>query len=269
MDAMTIVIAMAATGAVGGLLAGLLGVGGGIVIVPVLEIVLGILGVDESIRMHVAVGTSLATIVSTSVSSALAHYRRQSIDMNLVRKWSPWIVVGAVAGTLIAGEVSSQVLYAVFAVVASLVAMKMMLPLDEYRLGAHPPGGAAGALIPAGIGGVSAMMGIGGGSLSVPVMTLYGKPIHLAVGTSALFGAFISVPAALGFIFTGWGNDLLPQGSLGYVNLIGFVLIVPATILFAPLGARIAHALSRRTLSMLFGVFLMIVAARMVFRAFA
>jgi uncharacterized membrane protein YfcA len=269
MDAMTIVIAMAVTGAVGGLLAGMLGVGGGIVIVPVLELVLGILGVDISVRMHVAVGTSLATIVPTSVASALAHYRRQSIALSLVRRWAAWIVLGAILGTLVAGEVSSLVLYVVFAAVAFLVAIKMMLPAETFKLGSEVPAGVAGALIPAGIGGVSAMMGIGGGTLSVPVMNLYGMPIHRAVGTSALFGVFISVPAALGFIYTGWGNAELPQGSLGFVNLIGFLLIIPATIVCAPLGARIAHALSRRTLSILFGIFLLLVALRMLSRALA
>ncbi len=269
MDVTTIVIAMAVTGAIGGLLAGMLGVGGGIVIVPVLEIVLGFLGVDESARMHIAVGTSLATIVPTSVSSALAHFRRQSVDIVLVRQWAPWIVFGAVLGSAIAGEVSSEVLYLVFAVVAFLVAVKMILIQDTFQLGTKLPGGVAGLLIPTGIGGVSAMMGIGGGTLSVPVLTLYGKPIHLAVGTSALFGAFISVPAALGYMVTGWGNESLPAWSLGFVNLIGFALIIPATIVCAPVGARIAHALSQRRLSTLFGAFLALVAVRMLSRAFA
>lgn len=267
MDVFTLVAAMALTGAAGGILAGLLGVGGGIVIVPVLEIVLGLVGVDPAVRMHIAVGTSLATIIPTSLSSALAHWRRQSVSTATVRYWSPYIVLGAAAGTLVAGEVSSQVLYIVFAVVALVVSLKMMLPMDDKVVAQDVPRGFFGPLIPGGIGVVSAMMGIGGGSMSVPVMTLCNKPIHLAVGTSAVFGAFISVPAALGFVYTGWGNALLPYGSLGFVNVVGFALIVPATILFAPLGAKIAHALPRRALGLLFGLFLFAIAIRMGIRA--
>ena len=269
MDVIMLVIAMATTGAVGGLIAGLLGVGGGIVIVPVLEIVLGIAGVDPSIRMHLAVGTSLATIIPTSISSARAHYRRGAIAMDLVRYWSPFIVAGAVIGAILAGQAKSEVLYGVFGVVAMVVAVKMLLPLDDKVIAADVPRGPAGPLVPAGIGLVSAMMGIGGGSMSVPVMTLCGRSIHKAVGTSSLFGAFIAIPGTLGFIYTGWGEPLLPYGSLGFVNLVGFLLIIPTTIAFAPLGARIAHALPRRTLGVMFGMFLLVVALRMGWRVLA
>jgi uncharacterized membrane protein YfcA len=269
MEILSLVIAMALTGAIGGIIAGLLGVGGGIVIVPVLEIVLQIVGVDPSVRMHIAVGTSLATIVPTSLSSARAHQMKGAISINHVRYWSPYIVIGAALGTLIAGEVTSQVLYAVFAIIATLVAIKMMLPLDHQSIAGDVPRGMLGPLVPAGIGAISAMMGIGGGSMSVPIMTLCSTPVHVAVGTSALFGAFIAVPGTLGFIYTGWGNELLPYGSLGYVNLVGFALIIPTTIMCAPVGARLAHALPRRTLSLLFGLFLLVVAIRMAVRAFA
>lgn len=269
MDLISLAIAMALTGAVGGAIAGLLGVGGGIVIVPVLEIVLGMIGVDPAVRMHIAVGTSLATIVPTSISSARAHHRRGAVSMRLVRVWSPWIVMGTIVGTLVAGEVTSQVLYVVFGVVALVVAIKMILPLDDKIVAADVPRGFLGPLLPAFIGSVSAMMGIGGGSMSVPVMTLCNQPIHKAVGTSALFGAFIAVPGALGFMYTGWGNALLPPASLGYVNLAGFLLIIPTSIACAPLGARLAHALPRRTLSLLFGLFLAIVAIRMGVRAWS
>ena len=269
MDILNLVIAMALTGAVAGLIAGLLGVGGGIVVVPVLELVLGIVGVDPAVRMHIAVGTSLAIIIPTSLASARAHHRSNAVSMALVRYWSPWIVVGTVLGALVAGRAAPQVLYAVFGVVAVVVGTKMILPLDDRVVASDVPRGVTGAAIPAGIGFLSAMMGIGGGSMSVPVMTLCGRPIHQAVGTSALFGAFIAVPGAIGFVYTGWGNALLPWGSLGFVNLAGFALIIPTTIAFAPLGAKLAHSVSRRTLGLLFGTFLLIVAARMGLRVFA
>lgn len=259
---------MLLTGAVGGILAGLLGVGGGIVIVPMLEFALSFVGVDASVRMHIAVATSLATIIPTSISSARAHYRRQSIDFSVIRYWSAWIVLGAVAGIFIAANVGAEFLAAVFATVAFAVAVKMMLPLEDKSLADDIPRGLAGPIVPIIIGAVSTLMGIGGGTLSVTAMTLAGRPIHLAVGTAALFGLVIAVPATLGYVISGWNQALLPSGSIGYVNLFGFLLIAPTTVMFAPLGAKIAHALSRRQLAAMFGLFLFIVAVRMGIRAF-
>lgn len=268
MEIASLILAMLLTGAVGGVLAGLLGVGGGIVIVPVLEIALSLIGVDASVRMHIAVATSLATIIPTSISSARAHYQRDSIDFPVIRYWSPWIVIGAIAGILIAANVGAEFLAAVFAIVAFVVAIKMALPLDDTNVAEDIPRGIFGPVIPIMIGAISTLMGIGGGTLSVTALTLSGKHIHLAVGTAALFGLVIAVPATLGYVISGWGNPLLPPASLGYVNLLGFLVIASTTVLFAPLGARIAHALSRRHLSALFGLFLFIVAVRMGFRAF-
>ena len=258
--------AMLLTGVVGGILAGLLGVGGGIVIVPMLEFALGIMGVDPSIRMHIAVATSLATIIPTSISSSRAHFKRQSVDIDLAKRWAVFILVGALAGTWVASQVSSQVLSGIFAVVALLVALKMMLPLEKRTFTDEVPASPTVAIAPTLIGFISTMMGIGGGSLSVPTLTLMGEPIHRAVGTAALFGLIIAVPGTLGFMVTGYGNPLLPTGSIGYVNLIGLALIAPTTVLAAPLGARLAHSMEKRHLSLLFGVFLLIVAIRMIIR---
>jgi len=263
-----LLIAMLLTGAVGGVLAGLLGIGGGIVIVPVLEVALSLVGVEPSVRMHIAVATSLATIIPTSIASARAHHRRDSIDFGIIRYWTPWIAAGAIAGVVIAANVGAEFLAAVFAVVALAVAIKMSLPLDDTSLASDIPRGVFGPVIPLLVGGISTLMGIGGGTLSVTAMTLSGKPIHLAVGTAALFGLVIALPATLGYALSGWGDPLLPAASLGYVNLVGFAAIAPTTVLFAPLGAKIAHALSRRHLSALFGLFLFVVAIRMGVRAF-
>lgn len=259
-------IAMLGTGVVGGVIAGLLGVGGGIVIVPVLEWVLELLGVPADIRMHVAVATSLAVIIPTSISSARAHHERDAVDISLAKRWSPFIVIGAAVGIFIASRVSGPVLTGVFGVVALLVAIKMVLPLDQRTLTLEVPQGLATAAIPTTIGTISTMMGIGGGSMTVPALTLMSEPIHKAVGTSALFGLVISIPGALGFIYAGWGNELLPAGSLGFVNMIGFALIAPTTVLAAPIGARLAHALSRRHLSLLFGLFLLLISVRMIWQ---
>lgn len=259
-------VAMAVTGLAGGVIAGMLGVGGGIVVVPLLDTALGTLGVDPAIRMHVAVATSLATIIPTSISSSRAHNAKGAVDGELTRRWGVAILIGAVVGTLIASHVQSVVLSAVFAVVAFAVAMKMLLPLDHVTLANDVPHGVAAQAMPVAIGATSTMMGIGGGTLSVPILTLLNYPIHRAVGTAALFGLIISIPGTIGYILGGWGDPRLPVGSLGFVNAIGFLLIAPMTWISAPWGAAIAHRLSKRQLGVAFGIFLLIVAVRMAWR---
>lgn len=259
--------AMLITGGIGGILAGMLGIGGGIVIVPVMEAALTYLGVDEAIRMHVAVATSLATIVPTSIASSRAHHRRRSVDVALVKRWAVFVLVGALAGTVIASQVHSRVLSAIFAVMALIIAIKMILPLEGRTIAKEVPRGPLMPAIPASIGALSSMMGIGGGTLSVATLTLFNEPIHRAVGTAALFGLVISIPGTIGFMVTGFADPRLPPGSIGYVNLIGFALISPTTFLAAPLGAAIAHGLSKRRLSVLFGIFLFVVSLRMFYQA--
>jgi uncharacterized membrane protein YfcA len=261
--------ALLAAGAAGGLLAGLLGVGGGIVIVPALDLALTLAGVDPAVALHLAVATSMATIVPTSISSSRSHARRGAIDGDVVRRWSVPIVAGALAGSLFASSVDARVLSGVFGTVALLAALKMVLPLDGVVLRQGLPGGVVGASIPAAIGAISAMMGIGGGTLTVPAMTLCGEPVHKAVGTAALLGLWISVPATIGYLLADTTGEPVPSLTLGHVSLVGFAIIAPVAWLVAPLGARLAHSLDRRKLSAAFGAFLLLVAARMLFRALA
>jgi uncharacterized membrane protein YfcA len=261
--------AMLATGCVAGVMAGLFGIGGGIVIVPVLEFTLGLLGVDPAIRMHVAVATSLATIIPTSISSARAHHQRQAVDMSIVKRWAVFVLLGALAGAWIASQVHSRVLAIVFATLALLVALKMILSPQSRNLTEDLPRGPLVAVIPAAIGCLSSMMGIGGGTFSVMTLTMFNVPIHRAVGTAALLGLVISLPATIGFVVAGWNDVRVPAGSLGYVSLIGFALIAPATVMTAPLGAKIAHSFSEKKLSMSFGAFLVIAAGRLFYGAFA
>lgn len=266
LELLPFVVMMLITGVVGGILAGLLGVGGGIVIVPVLDTALGFYGVDSAIRMHIAVATSLACIVLTSISSSRAHHAKGAVDFNLIKVWGPAVFIGSFIGAMAASKVDSQVLSAIFGIVALLVAIKMALPLDEVTIAKDVPRGVVAPVTPLMIGGLSSMMGIGGGTLSVPILTLMSQPIHRAVGTAALIGLLISIPGAIGFIASGIGDPRLPVGSFGYVNLIGFALISPVTVWAAPIGAKIAHSLDKRHLSMLFGSFLFIVACRMIYR---
>lgn len=255
------------SGVFGGLVAGMLGVGGGIVIVPVLYHVLDLLGIDPGVRMHIAVGTSLATIIPTSFSSTRSHDQKGAVDWALLRRWLVPMVVGVLIGSVLAGIARGQALALFFAAVATPVAVYLAFFGEDRRLSDHLPTGVGGLVLPAAIGGVSTMMGIGGGTVGVPAMTLCGVPIHRAVGTAAAFGAIISIPGTIGSIVSGWGAAGLPPYSLGYVNLLGFILIAPASYLVAPFGARIAHSTDRRRLRMLFAGFIAITAARMLYDA--
>ena len=258
---------MVGTGLIGGVVAGLLGVGGGIVIVPVLEYMLGFANIPPEWRMHIAVATSLATIIPTSLSSTRAHHARGAVDWSLAKAWGPAMLIGAFAGSLLASMAKSATLSAVFGVVAMVIAIKMFLPLDNVKLMNTPPKGFLGWVLSGTIAGVSAMMGIGGGTLSVPTMTLAGESIHRAVGTAAFFGLVISLPGTLGYLLAK-PDVAMPPFTVGLVSLIGVAVIAPGTVLTAPLGAKIAHGLSRRALSVAFGLFLFIVAARMLYRTF-
>ena len=268
-DWLLLIAAMLATGAFAGVLAGLFGIGGGVVIVPVLDTALSILGVDPAIRMHMAVGTSLATIVPTSISSSRAHWQRQSVDLDVVKRWSGYVLVGALAGAWIAAQVHSRVLAIVFAVIALLVAARMVFMPEVRTVTNELPRRAWVPIIPTLIGMFSALMGIGGGVMSVTALSLFGMRIHRAVGTAALLGLAISIPGTLGFVAAGWNDPRVPPGSIGYVSLVGFACIASTTILTAPLGARLAHAINERRLSLLFGLFLALVAVRLLVRALA
>lgn len=263
LELLPLILAMLVTGVVAGVLAGLLGIGGGIIIVPVLFVALGTLGIDPAIQMHVGVATSMGSIVLTSISSTLAHYGRRSVDVDLMKRWSGSVLLGAIFGVWIASLVDSPVLTAVFAVVALLVAAKMLLPLDDVVLADKVPSRPFAQVIPLSIGLISTMMGIGGGVLGVPTLTFCRYPIRLAVGTSALLGLVISIPAATGYIIAGWDHPSLPVGSIGYVNLIGVAMIAPVTVALAPVGAGIAHSINTRRLSILFGLFLILASARL------
>lgn len=256
--------ALLATGCVSGFLAGLLGVGGGIVVVPVLYMLFPALGVDEAVRMHVAVATSLAAIIPTAYTSARSHHKKGGLDPALLRSIGPAVFAGVLLGSLIGGKASGQVLVFVFAVIAALVSLYMAFKRDSWIVAEGLP---ASALIrlPIGlfIGVFSVLMGIGGGTLSVPMFSLFGVPIRRAVGTASAIGLIIGIPGAISFALAGLGQPNLPPFSLGYVNLVGLALIVPATILMAPVGVRVAHSIDPVLLRRSFAVFLCLTSIRM------
>jgi uncharacterized membrane protein YfcA len=213
--------------------------------------------------MHVTVGTSLATIIPTSIMSSRAHRRRGSLDVSLIRRLMPGVVVGVVLGAIASRYLGGGVLTAVFAVVALAVALNMAFKREGFALADGLPGPAGTALIGGGIGGVSTLMGIGGGTLSVPILNALRVPMHTAVGTGAMLGMVISLPGALAFVVNGLGVPLRPPLSLGYVNLLGMALIVPATMATTGWGARLAHRIDARRLRQVFALFLALTSARM------
>ncbi|MDF3351185.1 sulfite exporter TauE/SafE family protein [Sulfitobacter sp. KE34] len=259
-------------GVFGGILAGLLGVGGGIVIVPALYLALSTAGMDPAITMQVAVGTSLATIVFTSLSSGYGHFKRGAIDMDLLKLWAPSLLIGVVIGALLGGYVSGLILVGVFATVAALVALDMIFRKtkdDPTPRGFAKP---IWAILGVVTGGLSAMMGIGGGTIGVPLLNFLGYDIRRAVGTSAAIGFIIGLPGAVVYALTGLGAEGLPPFSLGYVNLAAAAIIIPLTSSFAHVGVKLAHSMPRRALRFAFGIFLMVTSLRMfidLFEAFS
>jgi uncharacterized protein len=256
--------ALLAAGAVTGVMAGLFGVGGGTIMVPVLYEVFRVLSVPEEVRMALCVGTSLAVIIPTSIRSFRAHLTKNAVDMTVLRLWAVPVVLGVTFGSVIAGFAPSWLFKLVFIAVASLIAIKMLFGKASWRFKGDLPTGPLMRVYGVVIGLLSALMGIGGGALSNMLMSFHGRAIHQSVATSSGLGVLISIPGALGYMWAGWGKAGLPPLSLGFVSVIGFLLLIPTTIYTAPLGVKLAHSLPRRTLEIAFGVFLSLVSLRFI-----
>jgi hypothetical protein len=251
-----------ATGAFAGLLAGLLGVGGGLVIVPVLVLGFATQGVAQEVQMHLAVGTSLATIIFTSLSSVAAHHRRGAVAWEVVRAMTPGIVLGALGGAVIARLLPPLSLRTLFGVFELMVALQIAWNLKPAPHRTLPGGlglGGAGALI----GTLSALLGIGGGTLTVPFLLWCNVTIQRAIATSAACGLPIAVAGATGFVIAGWHHPQLPAWSSGYLYWPALLGISAASVLFAPLGAHLAHHLPTLVLKRLFALLLLGLAWRM------
>jgi uncharacterized membrane protein YfcA len=251
-----------AAGLATGFLAGLLGIGGGGILVPVLFEVFQSIGVDRDICIHLAVGTSLSVIVPTSIRSFLSHRLKGAVDMPLLQSMALPVLAGVIFGVLIARYSDDTALKAVWAVCGALMAAKLFFGRESWRLGDAIPGNPGKAIYGSLVGVVSTLMSIGGGFFITSFMTLYGRPIHQGIATASGIGPIIAIPGAIGFAWAGWGTSGLPPGSFGYVNLLGTAMIVPASVLAAPLGVRIAHSISRRKLELCFATFLALVSAR-------
>jgi len=259
-------------GALAGFLAGVFGIGGGAVLVPVFYECFRLAGVPLEGRMPLCIGTSLAVIIPTSIRSFRAHYLKGAVDVAIIRAWWLTIVLGVIAGSVTARYAPERLFKFVFVGVAWSAAIRLLLARDGWRFGDDVPAGVLMKVYGFFVGLLSTLMGVGGGLFSNLLMTFYGRPIHQAVATSSALAVLISIPGALGYIYAGWpAAALFPEiaalqwpFALGYVSLIGALLVMPTSLVTAPLGARAAHAMSKRALEIAFGCYLFIVGGRFV-----
>lgn len=268
-QALALAAALLIAGAITGVLSGLFGVGGGAVLVPVLFEVFGFAGIDESTRLPLAIGTSLAVIIPTSIRSFRGHFAREAVDTTILRRWAVPILVGVIFGAVIARAADPWVFLIVFAAVSVVNAIKLLFGKASWRLADDLPSIWPMRIIGAVIGLLSSLMGVGGGVMATMIQTLCGRPILNSIATSSGVGVLISIPATFGYIYAGWPKmdavpHLLPPFSLGYISLIGVALLLPMTVLTAPIGVRIAHAMPKRSLEIGFGIFLLLVSARFI-----
>jgi uncharacterized protein len=263
---------LVAVGALSGFLAGVFGVGGGAILVPVFYECFRIAGVPLQVRMPLCIGTSLAIIIPTSIRSYRAHRARGAVDMKILQAWWLPVLIGVVAGSVIARYAPERLFKIVFVMVAYSAAARLLLARESWKLGDDLPQGPLMKAYGLGIGLLSTLMGIGGGLFSNLLMTFYGRPIHQSVATSSALAVLISIPGALGYVYAGWPAAahypevaaLQWPFALGYVSLIGAVLAMPTSLLTAGLGVRVAHAMSKRMLEIAFGCYLFIVGSRFV-----
>ncbi|GKX36057.1 MAG: UPF0721 transmembrane protein [Rhizobiaceae bacterium MnEN-MB40S] len=260
---------LAVAGAIAGFLAGLFGIGGGAILVPVLYEAFRWFDTPDSVKTHLAIGTSLAVIVPTSLSSFRAHYKRKAPDMDLLKSWLLPVPLGVAAASVIAAGTSGEILRSIFALLAAAMGLKLIFSRDATSVGDRLPRNPAKAMVGFVIGLLSALMGVGGGILNNTFMTMFGRPVHQAIATSSGVGVLISLPGVIGFIWAGWGAEGLPAFSTGYVNWMAVALTIPMTMLAAPQGARVAHGLDRKQLSLALGIFMIVVATRFIWSLFA
>ncbi len=260
-----VILTLMGFGAFAGVLAGLLGVGGGIILVPVFFYVFSASGYGSDGLMQVCLATSLATIVVTSMRSVMAHNRKGAVDWAILRTWAPGIAVGAVAGVMLVASLRTQTLQIIFGVLVLIVASYMGLSRSSWRLADTMPTGLRRAVLSPLVGFFSVLLGIGGGSLGVPLMTLHGIPIHRAVATAAGFGGLIAVPSVIVFLMVGVADA--PPYTVGSVNIPAFLVVIAMTLITTPFGAALAHRTDAKRLKRIFAIFLILVALNMLRKA--
>lgn len=257
--------ALITAGAAAGFAGGLFGIGGGFVVVPALMFLLPVIGVSPEQTAHVAVGTSLASIIFTSIRATSSHAQRGPVDFGLLQSWAVWVMGGTVLGTLLADMVSGAYLAVIFGTGVLGFAIYFLLPARQGApLFAALPSGLPRAGIASALGMFSTLLGIGGGTLTTVTMTICGTPIHRAIGTAAGMGAVIAIPATIGFIIIGLGERGLGWGALGYVHLPAAAVLITTSVIFAPMGVAAAHYLAPAILRRVFGLYLTFIGVLMI-----
>lgn len=260
-----LIMLLVAIGAAGGFLSGLLGVGGGFLFVPSIDYALRHLGYNPEYAMHLAIGTSLAIMVANGAASSRQHKKRGGIDLELLKDWGPYVVLGVVLGSGVASSLKSQTLSALFSVITLLMALYMGFSKDDFARAqrsekrtetAHP-------FFFFGVGLLSSLVGIGGAIMTVPYMTWSGIPITRAIGTAAGLGLLISLPGTLAYAVMGSHTQGLPPFSIGFISLPILLLIAPAAVLLSPLGVKIAHNINKDLLRRIFAGLLLLISAKM------
>jgi uncharacterized protein len=271
-ELLELALLLVAVGALSGFLAGVFGIGGGAILVPVFYECFRLAGVPLEVRMPLCIGTSLAIIIPTSIRSYRAHYSRGAVDMEILKAWWLPVLIGVIAGSVTARYAPERLFKIVFVMVAWSASARLLLARETWKFGEDFPRGPLMKAYGLFVGLLSTLMGIGGGLFSNLLMTFYGRPIHQAVATSSALAVLISIPGALGYIYAGWPAAarypdvaaLQLPFAIGYVSLIGAALVMPTSLLTAPFGVKAAHAMSKRTLEMAFGCYLFIVGGRFV-----
>jgi uncharacterized protein len=269
-EILELALLLVVVGALSGFLAGMFGIGGGAILVPVFYECFRLASVPLEVRMPLCVGTSLAIIIPTSISSYRAHHARGAVDPEIVRAWWLPVLIGVLAGSVIARYAPERLFKIVFVMVAWFAAARLLSARESWKLGDDLPKGPLMRLFGLFVGLLATLMGVGGGLFANLLMTFYGRPIHQGVATSSAIAVLVSIPGALGYVYAGWPaaahypdvSALQFPLALGYVSLIGAVLVMPTSLLTAPLGVKVAHAMSKKTLERAYGAYLLIVGTR-------
>jgi uncharacterized protein len=269
-EMLELALLLVAVGMLSGFLAGLFGIGGGAILVPVFYECFRLAGVPLEVRMPLCVGTSLAIIIPTSITSYRAHQARGAIDKEILHSWWLPILIGVLAGSVIARYAPERLFKIVFVMVAYFATVRLLTANENWKLGDDLPKGALMRVFGFCVGLLATLMGVGGGLFANLLMTFYGRPIHQGVATSSAIAVLVSIPGAIGYIYAGWPVAahypdvvaLQTPLALGYVSLIGAVLVMPTSLLTAPLGVKVAHAMTKKTLERAYGTYLLIVGTR-------
>ena len=252
-----------------GFLAGLLGIGGGLITVPVLYYIFGNLGLDNSFTMHLAVGTSFSIIIPTSVASTLTHMKYKAVNLDIVKSYGIFVTLGVLIGTIFASNLKTDQLILFFSIVTLILSFNFLISKEKREAKPRKINLFAKIILGSSAGFFSAPMGIAGGVMNTPIIRMFGYPINVAIGTSAAIGFLIAVVGTIGFVVTGKYLNINAPLSIGFINVPAFLIFVPITTFMARIGAKVVHKIDKKLIGKFFGIFLLLVSIRLFFEYFS